>query len=257
MRLIASLFLLVLASAVQAVSVRDVEWTLDDERFAGALVYEEGSEARPGLVMVPNWMGMNDAQIEKAKAVAARGFVVLVADVYGVDVRPSNAQEASQAAGAMYADRERLRRRAVKAVEVLKEQASSAPLDATRIGAIGFCFGGSTVLELARSGADLAGVVSFHGDLKTSLPAQAGAVTSPVLVLNGADDGYVKPEDIAAFRDEMRAAGADWQFVDFAGAVHCFAEADANSGPGCQYHPRSAARAYRLMDAFFAEQFAR
>ena len=161
------------------------------------------------------------------------------------------------ASGSMYAQREVLRARAAKAVEVLRAQAGAAPLDAERIGAIGFCFGGTTVLELARSGFDIAGVVSFHGGLATSLPAQPGAVTAPVLVLNGANDTYVKAEEIEGFRGEMRAAGADWQFVDFAGAVHCFAEADANSGPGCQYHERSARRAYRMMDGFFAEQFAR
>lgn len=257
MRLLAALVLCLFATFAQAATVREVTWSLDGTDFAGHLVFEEGGEARPGLVMVPNWMGVNESQVEKAKALAARGYVVLVADVYGVGLRPANAEEAGKAAGSMYAQREVLRARAAKAVEVLKAQAGSAPLDAARIGAIGFCFGGTTVLELARSGFDIAGVVSFHGGLATSLPAQSGAVQAPVLVLNGADDGYVKAEEIEGFRSEMRAAGADWQFVDFAGAVHCFAEADANSGPGCQFHARSAKRAYRLMDGFFAEQFAR
>jgi dienelactone hydrolase len=256
MRLLAVLAICLFASATQAVTVRDLSWSLDGTDFAGHLVYEEGSTARPGLVMVPNWMGVNASQVEKAKAIAARGYVVLVADVYGASLRPANAEEAGQAAGAMYAQRELLRARAARAVEVLREQAGSAPLDSARIGAIGFCFGGTTVLELARAGSEIAGVVSFHGGLATSLPAQAGAVKAPMLVLNGADDPLVSADEIAAFQAEVRAAGADWQFVNFAGAVHCFAEADANWPPNCLYHERSAKRAYRMMDDFFAEAMA-
>lgn len=248
---------LLVAGASNAATVRDITWNIGDTEFAGHLVFEPGGEKRPGLVMVPNWMGVNDSQVEKAKAIAARGYVVLIADVYGADLRPSNAEEAGAAAGGMYAQLDVLRARAAKAVEVLRAQVDAAPLDASHIGGIGFCFGGSTVLELARAGSDIAGVVSFHGGLQTSLPAQADAVKTSVLVLNGADDPMVKSEHIHAFQNEMRAAGADWQFVNFAGAVHCFAEADANGSPACLYHERSAKRAYRMMDDFFAEVFAR
>jgi len=253
MRSLVPALALLLAGASHAATVRDLSWSLGETGFAGHLVYEDGGENRPGLVMVPNWMGVNASQIEKAKAIAARGYVVLIADVYGADLRPANADEAAKAAGSMYAQRELLRARAAKAVEVLREQAGSAPLDARRIGAIGFCFGGTTVLELARSGSDIAGVVSFHGGLGTSMPAEASAVKAAMLVLNGADDPLVSGEEIAGFQSEMREAGADWQFVNFAGAVHCFAEADANWPPACLYHERSARRAYRMMDDFFAE----
>ena len=122
------------------------------------------------------------------------------------------------------------------------------------IGGIGFCFGGAIVLELARSGADVAGVVSFHGNLETTLPAKEGEVSASLLVLNGAADTYVPQAQITGFQDEMTAAGADWQFVNFSGAVHCFAEADANS-PGCMYDPRAAKRAYGMMEDFFDELF--
>src|SRR5690606_21574675 len=141
----------------------------------------------------------------------------------------------------------------------LKAQAGNAPLDAARIGAFGFCFGGSTVLELARSGADLAGVVSLHGGLAPGAKsATAAAVKTPVLVLNGADDKAVPDSDIAAFEQEMDGAGADWQFVDFSGAVHCFAEPSAGTDPAsnCRYDERAAKRAYRMMADFFRERFA-
>lgn len=234
---------------------RELTWDVDGVPMRGHIVHDDAQASRGGLVMVPNWMGVNASALEKAKAVAARGYAVLLADVYGADLRPANAQEAGQAAQAMYADRAVLRARAHAAVDQLKAQATEARFPADRIGAIGFCFGGATVLELARSGRDdIDGVVSFHGSLGTSMPAEAGAVKASVLVLNGAADTYVSADEIKGLQEEMTAAGADWQFVNFADAVHCFAEADANS-PGCTYHERSAKRAYRMMDDFFAEVF--
>jgi dienelactone hydrolase len=247
-----------LGEAQAAVVEREIGYRIGDTSFASVLIHEDDPETRrPGLVLVPNWMGMTAGNVEKARAIAARGYVVLVADIYGVEVRPQNAQEASQAARAMYADRGVLRLRAARALEELERlgESGAAPLDAGRLGAIGFCFGGTTVLELARAGADLAGVVSFHGGLDTDMPASARPLAS-VLVLNGADDPLVTSEHIAAFQGEMRAVGADWQFVNFGGAVHCFAESDAASPPNCLYHAPSARRAFALMDAFFAERFA-
>ncbi len=250
--------LLCLASpGLAAVVDKPLSWSLDGTEFAGVLVYDDAAKNQPGLLMVPNWMGVNASAADKARAIAAKGYVVLVADVYGKDVRPANADEAGKAAGAMYADRNVLRARAAAALEQLKAQATTTGMDSGKIGAIGFCFGGATVIELARSGRDdIRGVVSFHGALNTSMPAAEGAVKASVLALNGADDSYVSAEHITAFQNEMRAAKADWQFVNYAGAVHCFAEADANSGPGCQYHARSAQRAYRAMQDFFGERFA-
>jgi dienelactone hydrolase len=232
-----------------------VSWNHGGVDFDGYLVYDKDEDdQRPGLLMVPNWMGVTDAAIEKAKQLADDDYVILLVDMYGRGVRPANAEEAGKAAGAVYADPEALRGRINTALGVLRSSAGRTPLDAREIGGIGFCFGGAIVLELARSNADIAGVVSFHGNLSTKLPAQSGAIQASVLVLNGADDTYVPAEQIAGFQKEMTDAGADWQFVNFGGAVHCFAEADANS-PGCLYHPRSAKRAYAMMESFFDEHF--
>lgn len=237
--------------------VKPIEYKVGDVAFAGYLVYDDTSKlARPGLVMVPNWMGVNDSAIEKAKKVAGTDYVILLADVYGKDVRPKDAVEAKAQTAKLYGDRAELRARVSEAVKSLKAQAGKVPVLAGKIGAFGFCFGGSTVLELARSGVDLAGVVSLHGGLSTSMPAAAGSVKAPILVLNGAADRGITAEDIAGFGSEMDAAGADWQFVNFSGAVHCFAEADAASPPGCVYDPRAAKRAYRMLGNFFAEVFA-
>lgn len=255
MRTLATFLALCLAGTASAEMKADpVEWTVGGTTFSGYVVHDEAASGpRPGLVMVPNWMGVNASAVEKAKGVAAEGFVVLVADMYGAGLRPANAEEAGQAAGAVYADREGMRARINAALDTLKAQPG---VDATRLGAFGFCFGGSTVLELARSGTALGGVVSLHGNLDTSARAAAGDINTPILVLNGADDPLVSAESIAGFEAEMRAAGADWQFVNFGGAVHCFAEADADWPPACLYHAPSARRAYRMMYAFFEEAFA-
>ena len=243
--------------ATAAMVDKPVDWTIGNERFTGVLVYDDTNAIkRPGLVMVPNWQGINPSAIEKAKRIAGDDYVVLIADVYGSKVRPKNDEEAGKVAEPLRNDRPLLRARIEKAVAVLKEQAGKAPVEASKIGAFGFCFGGTTALELVRGGSELAGVVSFHGGLATPLPAKDDAVRTPVLVLNGADDRGITDEDIAAFEKEMDAAGADWQFVNFSGAVHCFAEADANNPPGCVYNERSARRAYEMMSDFFRERFA-
>ena len=252
------LFLFLLVPGVHAAMVvKPISYTAGDTVMAGHLVYEDNSAAlRPGLVMVPNWLGETDSAVEKAKRIAATGYIILVADMYGEGVRPANADEARAEVGKLYGDLDTLRARINEAVATLRAQAGKLPLKPGKVGAFGFCFGGSTVLELARSGADVAGVVSLHGGLSTSKPAAPGAVKAPVLVLNGADDRSNSWEDIGKFNAEMNAAGADWQFVNFSGAVHCFAEADANRPPGCVYNERAAKRAYRMMENFFADAFA-
>ncbi|WP_372719829.1 dienelactone hydrolase family protein [Immundisolibacter sp.] len=235
---------------------RELTYRLDGTDFIGTLVYDDaGAARRPGIVLVPNWLGPSPAAIEQAKRVAGRDYVVLVADVYGATVRPSNDNEASAAAGAARANRPLLRARVSKAVDVLIEQAGQAPLDTGRLAAVGFCFGGGSVLELARSGRDLRGVVSFHGNLDTPLPAQKGSIPAAVLVLHGADDPYVPAADVAAFESEMRAAGADWQLTAYGGAVHSFSEPEADAPGQAQYHPQVARRAFTAMRDFLTERF--
>jgi dienelactone hydrolase len=254
----------ILACAVLPASAamveKPVEWTIGDERYSGVLVYDDASSAaRPGLVMVPNWRGVSADSVENARKIAGDDYVVLVADVYGADVRPKNDEEAAQVAGPLRKDPSTLRARAERAIAALRAQAGKAPVDAARIGAFGFCFGGTTVLELVRGGNELAGAVSLHGGLSSPTPAAANSARTPVLVLNGAADRAVTNEDIVAFKREMDAAGADWQFVDFSGAVHCFAEPSAAGNPptgNCRYDERAATRAYEMMSDFFRRRFA-
>ena len=245
------------APALAAMHAQPVEWTIGKDSFSGVLVYDDASASkRPGLVMVPNWMGVTPSAVEKARQIAGDDYVVLVADVYGAGKRPEDGKQAGAMSKVLRDDRAALRERIEKSVAVLKAQAGAAPLDASKIGALGFCFGGTTALELARAGSDVAGVVSLHGGLSTPVPAKRGEVHAAVLVLNGADDAGVTDADIGAFEKEMDAAGVDWQFVNFSGAVHCFAESDQNSPPNCVYHPLAAKRAFKMMDDFFRERFA-
>lgn len=237
-----------------------VNYKLDGTHFRGHLIYKEsaamGRHNLPGIFMVPNWMGPDKAAtLEKAKDVAGDAFAVFVADMYGTEVRPANGKEAGAAAGFVRSDRELMRARAHKAIQVFKALAEKHPIDPDKVLGIGFCFGGGTLLEYARSGSEeLNGIVSFHGDLMSpTLKADAKAVKTPLLVLHGADDPYVPQSDVQAFISAMQEGNvSDWQLVQFSGAVHSFTDPTADSD-GARYHERTAERAFEMMDDFAEE----
>jgi dienelactone hydrolase len=258
MRALFAFGLLLMSLAASAAPRADkISWSYGGKDFDGYLVWNDASKGlRPGLLMIPPWYGITDNQIADAKTIAGKDFVILLVDMYGRGLRPANPDEAGKAASAVYADPAMLRGRIDAALATLRAVGRKAPVDQKRIGAIGFCFGGAVALELARSGADIAGVATFHANLKTKLPAEKGAVKARVLAMNGADDTFVKAEDIANFQAEMRSAGVDWQFVNFGGAVHCFAVPEEHGAvPGCQFHEPSYRRSMRMMRNFFAETF--
>lgn len=237
---------------------RPIDYSVGQHKMQSVLVYDDAIKTtRPGLVMAPDWMGMNDNQIALAKQIAGKDYVILVADVYGIDVRPKTASEAGAASKTMYAHRADLRARMSSALEELKKQVGKAPLDGTHWGAIGFCFGGVAALDLARSGAAIGGVATFHGNLTTDDPALAKNIKAKVLVMNGGDDTFTSEQQIVAFQKEVRDAHVDWQFINYGGAVHCFAIPTADgSTPGCKYDPLVAKRAFAQMHRFFDEVFA-
>jgi len=231
-----------------------VQWQVEQTTYSGVLVYSEhGAARRPGIVLVPNWFGVTDTAVERATELAGQDYVVLVADVFGQTLRPQDSDVAANTITPLLADRTLLRTRAAAALEALKAQADHAPLDVSRLAAVGFCFGGSTALEMARAGLALDAVVSLHGALATPQPA-TGKIPASVLVLNGAADSMISTQDITDFQVEMDQAKADWQFVNFGGAVHCFAEVQANFPPNCVYHPLAGPRAWRLMRDFLQEK---
>ncbi|AYF87273.1 dienelactone hydrolase family protein [Pseudomonas sp. DY-1] len=254
--LLSSLLFAFTGLAWAAMVTQAVPYEIDGKAFEGTLVYDDTVKTpRPGLMMVPNWLGVTPAAAEQAKEIAGQRYVIFIADMYGKGIRPSNPEEAKAAAAAVRGDRPLMRKRAQAGVEVLRKQGEKVPLDVASLGAIGFCFGGGSVLELARSGAPLKGFVSFHGNLDTPNPADARNIRAPVLVLHGADDPAVSKDQVDAFSAEMTAAKADWQLVSYGGAVHSFTDREANVPGRNEYNPKVAARAYQAMNDLFDEVF--
>lgn len=209
----------------------------------------------PGVVVVHNWMGLTEATQRKAKELAELGYVAFAADIYGKDVRAKDSTEASKLAGIYYGNRKLLRDRALAAVNELKK---TKQVDRNKIAAIGFCFGGTTVLEAALSGASLKGVVSFHGGLNfpESL-SDASKIKAKVLVLHGAIDPFVPEADIKNFTAALNLAKTDYQFVSYANAVHSFTDEDAGSDitKGAAYNPAAHRRSFEAMKIFLKEIF--
>lgn len=249
--LAASFFLTALSQA--EVKLETVEYRDGDVVCEGAVAYDPQHQAlRPGVLLVPDWMGVGDYAKSRAKQVAELGYVCFVADVYGKGVRPTTAEEAGQLAGKYKGDRPLLRQRVNAALAVLAKQPQ---VEKGRLCAIGYCFGGTAVLELARSGAAVAGVVSFHGGLDSPSPEDGKKIKGKVLVLHGADDPFVKAADISAFQEEMRSAKVDWQMIYYGNAVHSFTRPDAgnDNSKGAAYQPAADRRSWEAMKQFFAE----
>ncbi|RMH73208.1 MAG: dienelactone hydrolase family protein [Gemmatimonadetes bacterium] len=232
-----------------------VEYQHDDQTMEGFLAYDDAIEGkRPGVLICHQWKGLGDYERMRAKMLAEMGYVAFAADVYGQGVRPSTNEDAGKTASQFYQNRQLLRDRANLGLEQLRQ---NERVDPQQLAAIGYCFGGTTVLELARSGAELKGVVSFHGGLSTPHPEDAKQIRAKVLVLHGADDPYVPMEDVIAFQNEMKAAHVDWQFIAYGGAVHAFTDKNAGDDPsrGAAYNKKADLRSWEAMKIFFNEIF--
>jgi dienelactone hydrolase len=232
-----------------------IEYRQGDQVLQGYLAYDDSTTTkRPGVLVVHEWWGLNDYAKMRTEQLAALGFVAFAADIYGKGQLAKTPEEAKKLAGQFYGNPELLRSRVRAGLDVLERQ----PLvDTKRVAAIGYCFGGMTVLELARSGADVRGVVSFHGTLATRNPAEAKNIRGKVLVLQGSDDPAAPPEQVAAFEDEMRKGGVDWQLNLYGGAVHAFSNPAAGNDPskGAAYNAAADRRSWEAMKRFFAEIF--
>ena len=207
---------------------------------------------RPGVIIAHQWKGLTDYEKSRANQLAQMGYVVLCADVYGKGVRADNPKDAGALAGKYKGDRKLLRARINAALDFLK---THEKVNTDQIAAIGYCFGGTTILELARSGADVKAFVSFHGGLSSPTPEDAMNIKGKVLVLHGADDPNVPSAEVLAFEKEMRDAKVDWQLVAYGGAVHAFTQKEAgnDNSKGAAYNEKADLRSWREMNAFFAE----
>jgi dienelactone hydrolase len=252
------LLLLMLAAATAQAGLveKPVIYQHDGVTLEGFHVYDDAKAGRrPAVLVIHQWTGLSDYEKRRSRQLAEMGYNVFAADIYGQGVRPQP-PESGKEAGKYKGDRALFRGRLMAALDVLK---SDERTDQQRVAAIGYCFGGTGVLEMARAGADVAGVVSFHGglDAAADMTAPKGGVKAKVLVLHGAVDPYVPREQVAAFEDEMTAAGADWQLVSYGGAVHSFTHKEAGDDPskGAAYDEKADRRSWQAMKSFFAEIF--
>ncbi len=248
-------FLLAGSSLCAAVKGQTVAYKQGDAALEGFLAYDDAQEGkRPGVIVVPDWMGMSEHYNGIAKKLAGMGYIAFAADIYGKEVRPKTSKEAGAQSSKFKKDRKLMRARVNAALNELKKDAR---VDAKRIAAIGYCFGGTCILELARSGAEVAGVVSFHGGLATPTPEDAKSIKAKVLICHGADDRFVPAEEVAAFQDEMRSAKVDWQMIYYADSVHSFTKKSAGSdhSKGVAYNEKADRRSWVAMQCFFEEIF--
>ncbi|HAV63848.1 MAG TPA: dienelactone hydrolase [Verrucomicrobiales bacterium] len=251
---LAALMLSVVVASAETV-FQTVEYRVGDTTCEGVFVTDSLLMNRgPAVLIAHQWKGLSDYERKRAEMLVELGYRVFCADVYGKGVRADNPQDASKLAGRYKEDRALLRERINAALATLKEQPG---VSTNRIAAIGYCFGGTTVLELARSGAELRGVVSFHGGLGTPTPEDAGKIRCKVLALHGADDPFVPDAEVAAFAEEMRAAKVDWQLVEYGNAVHSFTDwnAGTDNSRGAAYNLLADLRSWEAMKTFFVELF--
>jgi dienelactone hydrolase len=226
-RLLILLFFLFSPSLHAALHEQVVDYRDGDIPLKGYLAWDDAFGVKqPAVLVVHEWWGLNDYARQRARMLAGLGYTALAVDIYGGG---KSTEHASEAAGFMnnvldHADLARERFLAAKALLERQPMVDTAK----KIAAIGYCFGGATVLNMARQGVDLAAVASFHGNLATRTPAQPGAVKARVLVLNGADDSFITQESIKSFEQEMQHAGADYRFVNYPGAIHSFTNPDAD-----------------------------
>jgi dienelactone hydrolase len=233
--------------------IEDIEYTVGGSRMIGHLAIDDGRPgSRPGVLVCHEGPGLDEHAKGRAERLAGLGYAAFALDYHG-EGKPLERDDMMGRLGALMDDPDKIRELATAGLAILLAQEK---LDPTRVAAIGYCFGGTMALELARSGADLGAVVGFHSGLGTQRPARAGEVKAGILVCIGADDPMVPAEQRLAFEQEMRAADVDWRVNIYGGAVHSFTNpnAKATGFPGVAYHQATDERSWRAMLDFFDER---
>ncbi len=236
---------------------RDVEYKVGNDVMQGYVaVASEVDMLRPVVVVVHDWNGIDNYEKMRADMLARMGYVAVCADIYGKGIRPKNTQESSAEASKYYRDLNLFRTRVQGAVTFAKGVEGA---NANQVAAIGYCFGGTAVLELARSGANVRGVASFHGGLKTAMPMKKGAFKGEVAIYHGADDPFVPQADVDAVKQELSAADVDFDFVSYAGAVHSFTHKDSGAAKmdGVAYNENADKDSWAKLTKFLAAIFSK
>ena len=233
-------------SAFAKVKTELITYKEGGTELEGFIAYDDAVKgARPGVLVVHDWTGLQEYTKTRTTQLAEMGYVAFAADIYGKGVRPTDSKDCAVQAGTYKNDLPLLRKRVLAGLALLK---THEDVDQKKLAAIGYCFGGTSVLELARSGEKVAGVVSFHGGLSTTLPAEKGKVKAKVLVCHGGADAHVNGE-VPAFKAEMEKAGVNLQFITHEGAQHGFTK------PGGAYQEKADKDSWAAMKKFFGEIF--
>jgi dienelactone hydrolase len=244
-----------LAGGAEAkVVTKTVAYDHDGKAMQGYLAYDDAkSGQRPGVLVIHEWWGLNDYTKMRTRQLAAMGYVAFAADMYGDGKTTRDPKEAQAWSSAVSSQGDTLAARSKAGLDVLRKQQLTDP---ERMAAIGFCFGGTTVLKLAYHGVNLKGVVTFHGGLVVPDENEARKIRSPIVILHGAEDTFIKPETIDGMRKALDAAKVDWFMVSYAQAVHAFTNPDADSFgiPGIGYNEKAATRSWDEMTRFFQVQ---
>lgn len=239
------------ASTTKAPQIKSeiIEYQDGDQVLEGYLAYDENlTGIRPGVLVVHEWTGLNDYSKMRANQLAELGYVAFAADIYGKGIRPAQGPDAAAQSTKYKTDRQLYRSRLNAGLDQLKK---SPLVDTSKLAAIGYCFGGTGALELARSGADVLGVVSFHGGLDSPTPADGKNIKGKVLVLHGAEDTTMTQQNIDDFQKELDDAKVNWQMVTYSGAVHGFSNPNNTNA----YNADADRHSWEDMQQFFQEIF--
>lgn len=251
-------FLVYSGMAISAVVGEEVDYRDGTTVLKGYLAYDNASkERRPGILVVHEWWGHNAHARNRARMLAKLGYTALAVDMYGDGKQANHPKDAGRFASAVSGNMKLAKARFMAALNLLNKHAT---VDKNRMAAIGFCFGGGIVLNMARQGLDLDGVVSFHGSITTTSPAKKGVVKARILVLNGADDPFTTAGDIEKFKKEMASAGVNYRFVNYPGARHSFTNPEADRlakkfNLPLGYNSKADKQSWKEMQKFFKEIF--
>jgi dienelactone hydrolase len=241
------------------VAVERIQYQAGNVTGHGALVWnDKAGGKRPLMLVMPNWLGVTETAIKRAEKMAGDKYVAFVADMYGGGKTSAGPPESGELMMAVRSDRVEGRKRVRAALDTLVAEASKRGIgDASKKAAVGFCFGGGNVLELARSGAELDAVVCLHGDLGTTMPAKKGDIKAAVFVIHGSKDPVAPKAERDALEAELDGIGANWQLLDFGGRLHSFSEEETMMAGVAEYHAGAAHQTYRMLDDFIQDAFNR
>lgn len=219
--------LLITTTSHAEIISKEIDYRQGDTIMKGMLAYDDEIKGkRPGVLIVHEWWGHNKHARDKARLLAEEGYVAFAVDMYGDRKNAEHPDDASKFSSAVAGNMPLAKARFTAAMDTLKEQPN---VEADKLAAMGYCFGGGVVLNMARQGVDLRGVSSFHGSIATKNPAQKGDIKASVRVFNGEADPFVKAEQITALKAEMKNAGVDFEFVNYPGAKHSFTNPGADA----------------------------